>query len=68
MKPDDDKRERDISINPLPVTIIDAGEGRTPMAPSKGKAEHSTNMLPTLVLDASAPPPPTASPDSSATS
>ena len=64
MKPDDDKRKRDISINPLPVTIFDAGEGRPPMPPSKGKGEPSMNMLPTLFLDASAPPP--ASPDSGA--
>jgi hypothetical protein len=62
MKPDDDSRERDISINPLPVTIIDAGEGRPPMAPSKGKAEPSMNMLPSLFIDASDPKPPTAPP------
>lgn len=65
MKSDDEKRKRDISINPLPVTIIDAGEGRSPITPSKGKAEHVMNMLPTLFLDASARPP-TVSPDSGA--
>ena len=43
MKSDDDKRERDISINPLPVTIIDAGEGRPPMPASKGKGEPTMN-------------------------
>ena len=57
MKPDDDKLERDISINPLPATIIDASEGRAPIVSSRGKGKPSMNMLPTLFLDASAPPP-----------
>ena len=53
MNPDDQDREEHFPFDPLPITIIDAGEGRPPMPPSKGHAEHVMNMLPTLVLDAS---------------
>ena len=64
MTPNDSNRDNIEPIVWLPETIIDAGEGRPPRVPSKGHAEHAMNMLPPLILDASAPPSPTTSPDS----
>ena len=66
MTPNDGNRDNIEPIVWLPETIIDAGEGRPPRAPSKGHAEHDINMLPPLILDASDPTPPMALPDSSA--
>ena len=65
MKPDD---KYHISVNPLPVTIIKAGEDRPSPPSSSYQGENIMNMLPTLILDASTPSPPTASPDSRASS